>query len=421
MKFTLIISIVSAFLLEGCLEAPVEPKGGINGIVYNSSSGLPIIGVFVRTSSYYPIVETYMNGNFAFPQQSTPYDLYVGRDPFYADFKFLGLKSSSTIICVPEFTDPNIRNLIDVRIYFPPLKSRREVYLKFMGNSTFSQDNYNHVLDTGINSYGTYLIAPQGVGSISGKLVYLESMGPQNPMEFKRFGMKDVVLNIGENYVTFDSSNITNINSAVLTCFNVIPPAHSGNVSTSVSLCIPGMNRGSELELDDYFYTSGCIYLPIFNGANYQARIYCQYFDESDTIGINAGEIWSYISPGGNVTITADDPPQILSPVYWQSNVTDTTTFAISDNGERGVYQFTLRNWWGGYDVPSLITDKKTVKFIDFRRVGQPFPANGLYFFQIMKFPNYNSIDDFVSVKYTEDNRYNSIPISNVVRFTTAP
>jgi len=429
-KILTVFASLSAFLLAGCLEAPVEPEGGVNGIVYDAT-GIPAAGERISIGDF-PISPSGPLGNFHLPNNIIPYNLTITsyyrekhESVFSSSVKFIGLNTPSPQICDPFNSSGNYQMKLDITI--PKMDySHRTIYIAFISPAMFKQTS--NIVDTAQFSFGNYtwttwLVVPNDIGEIHGKLMYLQALNESANITYEHFGLKDVILNSGNNEILFDSSDIATQPDFVTSNIQVTTPSNTVDATTSASLCFPGMGIHSEIEFSNGFKSNaGSFELPVLKDISYNVKICCTYL-----IGLREysltdyyGRQWKYINPGENVTIVCDPPPVILTPLDGQSNVSDTMTFSISDGDQKGIYVYILSttNFWNGI---MLVTDRKSVNLADFQTVFFSLPRNANIYFNVEKFPGYNSIDDYVSTIVPEDYRYFSVPASSCVKFTTAP
>lgn len=431
MKFKTFILLVSilisgAMLLEGCLDVPVVPKGNITGTVYNEY-GIPVSGSYVSIGDY-PIAESDNSGNFTIDKIISPYDLTLGSS--FGGVKYLTLKAPTSIL-YNNFEGYAAR-VLPVKVTFSHRNISKMTFIKFISSDLFWQENsqitpFDTIFHQGTDSiWNTDIIVPLSKNTISGKILYLEATcGPEgyNISSFDMYGIKNVSLNqYPPAIIHFSPEELINDPRQSDLNFNIIMPNnHLISYNTGCYIKFAGMNSGSDLELgfNEYDY-SGTFEVPLLNGLNYKIKIVNSYINTSTQWVNSYGRKWETANVGENVTITHDNPIVQALPPNGKTNITDTSTFEISDPGEKGVY-FYIFNDKNSFSRVTVITDKLSIKFSDIQSRVMSFRPNSSYLWSVLKYPKYTSIDDFVSVKYMEDDRYNSIPSSATFKFTTGP
>ena len=267
----------------------------------------------------------------------------------------------------------------------------------------------------------TLINVSRNMGISSGKFLYLEASTWDGVHidAYRKFGIIQAPINTGQfPEVHFKPGDIVNIPGQSVVNFRISMPEDLVNYSTDCYISFNGMNKGSDLHLDYVLSNnSGTFQIPVFNGLDYKFKIVSSYLN-IPSVSDAVGTTWGYSYHGEDVTLTHDIPIELVMPSNDQKNITDATNFQISDPGQKGVYFY---HFILGIHSLTIITDKTSIRFSDVKSRLADFEPNTEYFWYVLKYPKYTSIDDFVSVKYTEDNRYNSIPCSQSFLFTTAP
>ena len=419
--FILLASLLisGTMLLEGCLDAPVMPNGSISGKIYDNQ-GFPVIESLASAGDY-PIAQTNLNGDFVLNDVKFPYDLVIGR---YGgmESKYLGLMSKAPVAY--DFSIFNIPKFFWVQLTFPPIQADKVVFMKFVSSDCFGQEGVKEYFHTGEFRGGLVLTFPQSSDEINGYILYLEATldeSGENIISYDKFGTKNVTLHLklDEEAVSFSDNDIKNIRLQSRIGFNVLMPNNYENIETKYYINFPSMDGRSDIELGGTKDLSGSILVPVMDGVDYRIKVSNFYYEPpcNNRYSIS-GRKWEFVNPGENVTIVHNNPIELLAPVNGQHDISDTSSFTISDPGEKGVYVYTFSTRW--LDV-SLYTDRTSIKFRDIRSRLIGYGANQLCYWSVQKYPGFNSIDEFVSVNYPYDKRYNSIPSSGVSEFTTAP
>jgi len=416
MKFTLGILIVSAFFLAGCLEAPVEPNAVIKGtVLFYNWPDEPTQWTFVSMKDL-PICETTYKGTFQFSYVSTPYNLIVSDGDNQPSTKYLGLTNLHPFVYSLDYTRGGQEEYI-VAVNFPPVPPNRIVYLQCLSNSSFFQTNYFLITDHTIDSMIIHLNPPPHTEVLWGKLLYLQAEIDPNTgqtITYEKVGLTNLETS-GFNVITFYSNDILPVTGTTRTGFS-ITGNQNNSANTNAFLTFPNMSKDSEMDLANASSDSHIrsVLTPMLNGINYQIKIVSGY-SSNDYSQSN----WAYVSSGGNAQISFDQPFSLILPANNQTNVTDTTTFEISDQGKPGVYFYWINSFLGIMNNV-FVTDKKIVKFADFEGKGIHYYPNTRYYGYVSKYSEYRSIDDFVSTNYIYDPRYNSFG-NEYFQFTTAP
>lgn len=408
----LVLLLVSGVaLLEGCLDAPVSPFGAISVMVFDQN-GFPVAGDPVGLG-HFPFPKTNLQGYYNFSYAVKPYDILVDYDSNCT--KYIGLNTDNTFIADFKFTH-GYSNTIYLKVKFPPLDSNKVVFAKFVSKDDFIQNSYRLFSQPGDSELNAGLDIPSYKTNISGKMVYLEmTMNENFVSSFDKYGSKDVTLAANENNeITFSREEINYSPRASRIYYHVTLRVNTTTFEHSY-LSFPGMSHNSEFEIERINNTQdGGFSVPVLQGINYEMRVSCYTYPEN--------ERWAYGNAGDNVIINFDAPVELVTPAYDQSGITDTSTFSISDNGEKGVYfyYFRISSYLSNYST-TLVTDKKSFRLKEAASPDFEFVPNSYFEWYVVKITKYNSIDDFASVKYLDDHNYNSISLSSFRYFSTAP
>jgi hypothetical protein len=256
--------------------------------------------------------------------------------------------------------------------------------------------------------------------SIEGKLLYLECEGdPWEINSYKKYGIKDVTLYTqANNEITFSQNEVSFDPEEKYS--EIISTGQSSEMYhdyTGSYLYIKNIHNEIRLEnniLGNYSYFT----LPVLPDLDYSIKI------EDAAIGQEGqhSSKWIYIQPGENATIMHEQWPAIISPVNNAADITDTTTFMISDNLGPGIYQYSFRQDSTHQSIYfDIYTEKKSFKLKDIISKGIIIPPNIRFRWWVNKVPNFNSMDEFVSTPFVLDDKYTSLQNSKMFKFTTAP
>lgn len=424
---SLLVLIFGGALLEGCLDVPVEPKGNVTGAVYELN-GLPLPRTYVSVGDF-PIAEADNNGNFAFDNISLPFSLVVNFSS--ENSKYLNLSSTNCLLNICDSGAFSSQTFVFAT--FPPHEKDRKVFIKFISSDEFHQyipqifpfgnfaNNPDTVLDINIEMSANK-------NSIAGKFLYLEAtvdISGEHILSYNKFGVKDFTLYPQELVeLHFSPEDINNIPGQSALNFTDVLPGSLQNYLTRCYLIFNGMSHGSDVALDEYFFAkSGTFEVPLLSGMDINFKVINYYSNPPFAIGSKNGSKWMSVNGNGNVTIFQDDPIILAQPANMHTKISDTSTFQISDPGEKGIYFYTFFKDYNVFsqNIITIITDQSSIKFSEVKSRFVNFTPNTVYYWCVVKYPNYASINDFASVNFIEDNRYNSIPCSQTFTFTTAP
>lgn len=417
-KEQIYIVAMTCFILAGCIDEPTLPSGKVRGKIYGMY-GMSAYRTLISLEEF-PRVISDRNGNFEIEYYKSSFDLILGYDN-YDYVKYFNLKSEYVNLYMPDQSGQYITASLNIR--FPQINSiNKRIYCKFISAESFNQFNYLIPIEYGIQEFITDIYLPIDKNEISGKLIYLETSTDGNyTVSYDKFGIKDITLNIyNTQEIVFNEQEISYNPEERGLEYNISLPAGTYSDFTYFSINFPEYNNNSDIKLydSDYWHTNGNFIVPLIE--KIPNRIKLENFYENDfNNSFVKGLKWEFVNPGENVNIIHDQQPVQISPQDNQDLVSETTTFEISDNGTAGVYfyYFFVENYYHYL----VVTDKKLLKFSEINSGNMTFKPGKIYRWSIQKYPNYNSIDEFTSVKYTEDIRYNSVPISKTFTFITAP
>lgn len=405
-----------AFLLAGCLEAPVEPTNVVKGTALYYYWPYEPAYTFVRIKDL-PECETRYDGAFQLSYVSVPYNLII-TDSDWPTTKYLSIKNLNPVVySMNYFPDHTSQNR--VTICFPQVSPNRIIYIKFIGTENVIQLNYaQYVTEIPSNQMIIQVQLPPNVNQVEGKLMYLQAkIDPvsEQTTEFEKFGLINAFVANGDITQRFEGSDIVPAATAFAR-FNITGYTSALQNTTAVLSCML-FSVKSELELSNNSgsNSTGLTPFPVISGESF---FYVKVLSEGYQNGSHEKK-WIYLDSQGNAEISFDRPFSLMLPHNQQTNVTDSTIFEISDDGKPGVYAYWISNILGGYNA--VITDKKIINFGDFQGTGVTYKHNTQYSWYVTKYGEYNSIDDFVSSNYVYDSRFNSESTSDTCTFTTAP
>jgi hypothetical protein len=410
----LLLPSILFFAFFGCIDEPNSVKlETINGIVYDGR-GAPVPFIDVASDNF-TIFRTSYGGMFMLENVATPYNIFLstGSDFFTS---YLDLKNRNpNLITILGFCRTGKRNLI---VHFPQLQPGRALILKFISDQFHEQDEYFFPY-----SYGTYawltIESLQSQPTIKGKLIYLEGNGGSYQIfSYKKFGIKDVILETGEEEVTFTQEDINfDPEEREMTIYS---PGNGQLQNNYTKALIYIDNVYNEIELDVDWGPYSYFTVPVLPKLNYDIKIE----DQLSGSDWERSTKWIHLQPGEDATIQHDQCPAIISPVNNAAGITDTTVFSVSDNTGPGIYQY---SFWLMQDSTfssfqyDIYTDKKNFSFRDLTKREFKVPPNVKFRWKVYKIPNFNSIDELVSYPYVIDGRYTSLANSKEFKFTTAP
>jgi hypothetical protein len=404
-------------LFDGCIDDPVIPQGSISGTVYDEYT---MQNPFTYVSiGEYPIIGMDRYGKFTIENVSMPYNLDISGSRGYCT-KYLDLNISN--VNVYERYDFGYARGCPIFVSFPPLEDKsKRVYIKFISEEINNQfDDISYYPET-----AKYLDVdiPLDKDLISGKLVLLEvtTSSSGRIISYDKFGYKQLTLRAGYySEITFSENDISYNPPEQLLNFQVITHGNQQIEYNSPFISFPGACRNSEIRLyvPLYISNSGYYIMPVLTGLEYNYRLQCVYRNSNQTSGgYLFGEKWVYTNPGVTAVIELEKSPVLVEPADNQSNINGETIFSISDEEPQGVYLYSFY----GRGRLSVYTDKKSLKLSELKSRNFTFSPNSVYYWGVQKFPNYNSINEFASVKSSNDMRYNSVPASTIYSFKTSP
>lgn len=408
-QFLLIITLFSAF--SGCIDAPVYNASYVEGNIMDEY-GMPNPYVLVSVGDY-PIVAPDASGKFTMENSSTPYDIVFTRGS-YGVFKYKGLTRSNLNFCT--FDDAGYSTNTYVNVAYPRSSELSRLYIKFISKESFIQYEYEFL------SFDSIVRLPlaitNGRTQIEGQIFFLEY---SDYLGYSRFGIKNVVLNMGYNNqpVIFSNSDVSFDPPEFFNYCNVQTAGNYYDEYSRVSLTFPGMNKNSTIDFSGYFYRY--FYVPDIPLLDYKVKITnfllpsrINYRDYS------LSRKWVYAEPGENIELTHERTLFLQTPHDGETNITPSSVFSFEDTEPHGIYVFSIiYRSQSNYSLIHLAADKNSLTLADFKTRGYQFTPNTTYYWSVRKYPGYGSIDEFASGKFMNDTTYSKIPASETFMFVT--
>jgi len=416
LKTYILLIVFNSAILIGCLDDPIKYNTGtIEGRVYDQYG---MDDPFVKVSiGDYPIVATNIYGKFSLENDQFPYNITVSDPSHFAD-KFIGITIPNPELNTIE--DNGYSNFCFVQVNFPETTlDYQETVIKFISNDKSWQSDYKTFWPSEFDMRVNIL---NDKSSISGKIIFLqyELYADYTIKRYKKFGIKDVVLNTGYSNpeITFTENDIMYNPPELYSEFNIQLSGEFNRVTSTISLVFPDMDVNSEIEIPTDYYEklNSYIITPALPLLNYRAKL-------TNYASINSysqpSRKWEFFNPGEDVSINHNKSLYLQQPVNEESNVNDNTQFIFNDIEPGGVYIYRLRpDPQIDYFYVSIITDKYPLTFKDFKTWGYKFNTGSTYYWSVMKYPGYKSVDEFVSSRLKEDTVYKKIPASERFSFT---
>jgi len=414
---TIPLSII-LFLFSGCIDGTNYPVGYVNGTVYNNR-GFPVNNYQVSIGDY-PIINTNENGIFLIENVQKPYNLLINKNDYAPEsyVKYLNLQTENPV--VNSFGDAIYYIRFKAFVTFPPYSDGQWLLLKFIGDD--SCYNYSPKIpwypdDT---TFLMNIFFKPGYTNTHGKMIYLLCTleGNGDISSYDAFAVKDITLQSGTIVNVRFSKEETQFNPPeVNTHINIQRPSSIAPYQY-IMLHFPGKDKNSEMELTVLNYLQTETLIPILPDLDYKIRTLSEYYTYSNFVN---GIKWLITEPGEDINIIHKDFLKLLSPQNMEPEVNDTTVFSVENDPIPGVYEFIIIAI-NEVDIKSIvISDINHIKLNDFKSRGFEFKPDLYYYWYVMKYPNYNSIDNFASVNFVMDDRYDYIQGSEVRHFKFMP
>jgi hypothetical protein len=411
-SYKILIFILFTALFQGCLDDPVDYTGAmVEGSVYDQF-GMYNPSVKVSVGDY-PIVATDVYGKFSLENEHYPYNVTISDIHSYS-VKFIGLTIPNPLLTT--FEDYGNSNFCFARVHFPEITSEYdEAIIKFISADKNVQFDYKvRYTDSEFNIVVRIL---NDKNRIEGKLIFLQY---SRFSSYKKFGIKDIELNAGyvNPEITFTDNDIEYNPTELYSEFNIQLSPEFNRINSIVSLLFPGMDNSYAIELpSNYYEPYGYIITPELPMVKYIVKF-------TNYASINnyqmPSQMWVYAAPGESISMNHTKSISLQQPANEETNVNENTEFTFSDNEPGGIYVFKfVPGTFSDYHLVDAVTDKYPITLRDLKTWGYQFKPNTTYRWGVVKYPGYNSIDDFVSSKYIEDTLYKKIPASERFSFTT--
>jgi len=406
---------------SGCIDDPVNPDTTkISGKIYDARVHFYD---YLISPGDYPIVSNDRNGMFHLEISGKPYDLIISENLYYGEnstVKYTNITNSMNHFLIePDFRYVNSNNLFpnkcSFQVEYPEPGNSNTVLIKFASEDYFSEKH---------NNYGRVTIAlPENKSSISGKLIYFEALldGEGNFIWCDKFGIKEVTLYEGANAtIVFNPGEINYDPFEVTSTVNISLPQGFSCNSYEVSLCIPGYSKSSDLIINRFF---DCRYQfissPLLDQLGFKIKVHSSYSPYLTFGEISEGRVWKYFDALSNINLVHIESFALLTPADDEINISDSTTFEISDNSTvPAIYEFVLFN---GFETARVYTNKRSIKFSDFRSWSFTLLPGTYYFWSVRKFPNFNSVDEFLNTPYLINKNYSDVESVSGRIFKTMP
>jgi hypothetical protein len=426
----IVIVLILPIAFAGCIESPMQQESYvINGKIYGLNYNYDY---FLVSAGMHPVTFLdHLDREFRVSAITKPYDLYIYGFHLYEAYPDLTLKFSNlTINDLNIISDDassayfnNENGHCIVYIYFPMLTESKVIGFKLVSDDEYLQSS-DDIRFVYVGKYNVLyaIFIPEDKSSISGKLYYLEiTVDPRNRwnfLSFDKFGMKDVTLANGYNDpIIFTNADISYNPAEYLMPVNINLPSGFRSES-NILLSAPSKHKSSDLPLHHLWGALNANKLiPILPGNDFKIKLYTEY--RTSQIFDSEGNEFIHVNPGEPANFTHNKTINLLAPSNQGQNVVDSTSFVITDSDGPAVYEYTLCVEPERY--LTFYTTEKSIRFSDFRTSFFSPYKNKQYYWQVRKFPKFNSTDEFLSQPYILDNRLNYIELSEVRSFTTAP
>lgn len=414
--YILLFLTFGGIFLQGCLNDPVSLENTlIQGTVYDKFG---MTNPYVKVSvGDYPIVAPDVFGQFTLENYNFPYVLTITNEHSYSQ-KYLGLTTKNPNIIT--FENYGYAPFCNVNVNFPVITSSyEEAIVRFISADKCTQ--FDFIVPPHVPSMHIWVNIMNGKNRIEGKLIFLQYTiyDYATVWSYEKFGVKDITLHSGySNEITFTNEDIEYNPEEIYQEFNIQISNEFTNFQSSVSLVFPGMEFNSTLEIpSNYFGESyGYITIPELPGIDYKIK-----FTNSASVTSNyiSSKKWEIVDPGESINMVHNKTISLQQPLNNEKNVNDNTVFSLHDDLPGGTYVFRILSaTFQDFQEISIVTDRNSIYFKDFKTWGYQFRPNIQYHWGVFKYPGYKNIDDFASSKYPEDTLLKIIPASEMYNFT---
>jgi hypothetical protein len=399
------------FLFSGCVDDVNYEVPVVNGTVYDIN-GFQVNNFQISIGDY-PIVTTNNNGVFLMENVQKPYNLFINKNDFIYTLivKYLNLTTEKPV--VNSFDIGGIYIRFPLYTTFPAFSDENKIlFLKFIGEDSCISfaSRINNYHDT---IYYSNIYFKPDYKSTRGKLLYLLcSIDPvtDNIVSYDAYAEKDITLQIGVvTNALFSEEEVSFNPPEINTHVNFQRPPGLPVYYYKIYLHFPGKDNNADLMLDQFPYFQTEIIVPSLPGIDYKIKSQSVY---SYYTNLLFGMKRVITEPGENISLVHKVILKSELPHEMGNILSDTLTFSADDDGVKGIYVFALINDQPDNKTSIVLTDKNIIKLSDFKSRGFHVIPGERYYLLIVKYPGYNSIDDFASVNFIMDDRYDYIQSS---------
>lgn len=414
-----ILVITTLNIFNSCSDYAVAPSAGkINGRVYNIQA-FPVYMANVSIGEY-PVTEPDAFGNFHLDTKSIPYDLEV--EDFSTDdvnyILFKSLTTTNPLIVLPFWRNRQNNNTLTVWVRTPSTQGH-SVSLTFASKDDFLQ--HTEYFYGGDSLFWIDVTIPLSKTSIEGKVVFMLSSNNEE-YTYDNYGEKPITLLTGTNdTIVFTRSDIQFDPPESAVRFDIILPdsLEYPYFYTRAFIHFPGCSSSSDIEIyydsynkDDYFIVPGSLV------SNFNIKIYNDIRTNSwwrELWGFGDQVKFVYAQPGTSATIDNSEKISLISPEYNKLDVNENTLFSFTDNKSApGVYIIEINGM-------CIVTDRTNFRFSELNSRQIKMYHNWGCGWSVIKLSNFNSIDEFVSKPFIDNENFTSIALSPNWYFKTAP
>lgn len=394
------------FLLAGCIEDPVKTENNVNGKV-TDFYGFPCSGYIVEANVFTGTF-TDDNGLYSLPGLMPPYTLILANGS-RGSYLFSEIRKIHADITLLNNWNGNHYGYV-FYVHHPVLGTNKKSIIIFISGE-LNRNIYSRG-DEGDSVSICAIDVQTGKNSISGRVIYLEmTVDNYHNLSCEKFGIKDTIINLTkETEFTFTENEITYNPAEYIMDIKISVP--EGLYTNYRNLYLNfGNNKDADVYLDNAY--TNCM-IPVIENLDYKIKIEDRAIGEEGILS----QKWVYVNPGENAEINHNKPPEPELPINEAVNVTDSTTFKIRDDSEPGIYEIIF--WNSSEPQICFFTNRKEFRLEELQAGFWFLRRNTLYYWKVIKLAGYNSIDEFISQPFINDNRCNSLMYSNIFHFTTS-
>jgi len=409
-------------LFNACIDDPVNPFGNkASATLYNNDGSILIdlSEIYLVSPGNYPITQ-FSPPYFRINTFSSSYDLVVNTYWNFYTVKYAGLSSNSTNIV---FEDPRYENTsnhpIEYFIIVPPEQSEAGVYFyKFITDANCTSKSGSYQLNHGDSLIRCFIELPYlSREPVSGEIIIFKSKDyPSANIDFRNFGYKKIDSLNDYSIIKFTEEELTyDIPETSVHFRNITPAGRNGRIS-SVKLCFYPLEPKNELTLYQNVYNEGDFTIPILPMEN-KIKLTGSYDGGSYW---NEGFAYKYVQIGENAEIVHKEPISLVDPPEGDSNINSSTVFRINDPESGGVFMYEFIKV-SSYEhaILRIFSQSKELSFNDVFCRGFEYTPNMIYRWSVIKYSEFSGIDDFVSIPFTMNPKYNSVQASQRRTFYT--